>query len=102
VIVPRLMGDASYTAGAWPFALIVLGLALASPYLPFTHVLLMAARPGWHTVYVLGIFAVNLVALLALIPLFGLPGAGAAIGIAYVSSAVLVRVLARWRVGLRI
>ncbi|MBX3162387.1 MAG: lipopolysaccharide biosynthesis protein [Deltaproteobacteria bacterium] len=100
--IPWLIGDDGYARGAWPFAIMISGAALASPYLPFTHVLLMAAQPGWHTVYVLGILAVNLGTALVLVPLWGLEGAAVATAASLVASAALVRLLARRRVGLRI
>jgi O-antigen/teichoic acid export membrane protein len=78
------------------------GLALASAYLPFTQILLMAKRPGWHTVYILGIVAVNFVGNWLLIPILGLDGAAIAIASSVVASALLLRVLVRWRIGLRI
>jgi len=102
VVVPWLIGKHSFIAGAVPFAIMMAGLALASAYLPFTQILLMAKRPGWHTVYILGVVAVNFVGNWLLIPIFGLAGAAIAIASSVVASALLLRVLVRWRVGLRI
>jgi O-antigen/teichoic acid export membrane protein len=101
-IVPPLVGDPDFAAGAWPFAILMVGVALASPYLPFNQVLLMAALPGWHTGYVLATTAVCLVACLALIPIWGMVGAALAAAGSLVASALLLRGLVRARVGLRI
>jgi O-antigen/teichoic acid export membrane protein len=80
----------------------MVGLAFASPYLPFTHVLLMANRPGWHTVYIVLVVAVNFAAQLTLIPMLGPLGAGVATAMTVVASAFLVRALARRCVGVRL
>jgi O-antigen/teichoic acid export membrane protein len=102
VIIPWLIGKQSFIGGTVPFAIMMVGLALASPYLPFAQTLLMGSRPGWHTLYVLGIVSVNLIGNLVLIPVLGLAGAATSIAASMVSTAVLLRALARWRLDLRI
>ncbi|HEX5060075.1 MAG TPA: polysaccharide biosynthesis C-terminal domain-containing protein [Kofleriaceae bacterium] len=101
-IIPWVIGDASFQAGALPFAILMGGLALASPYLPFAQVLLMANRPGWHTVFVLIVVAVNFVANLLLIPVLGLAGAALAMSIAVVTVAAMLWRLAPTRAGVRL
>ena len=101
LIIPRLVADSTFAAGAQPFAILMIGLALASPYLPFTQLLLMAGRPGWHTVYMVLVVATNFVANRLLIPQLGLSGAAAATSIAAISSALLIRAFARGKVGVR-
>ena len=78
VVVPRLVGDQTFSAGAVPFAILMAGLALASPYVPFTQLLLMAKQPGWHTLFIVLVVIVNLVANLLLIPQYGPTGAALA------------------------
>jgi O-antigen/teichoic acid export membrane protein len=95
VLMPALMRDPQLHAASVPFAILMAGLALASPYLPFLHVLLMANRPAWHTALVVTVVGVNFVADLILIPMLGLTGAAIATSLAVVTSALLVRVLAR-------
>lgn len=95
VIIPRLVGDHAFAAGSLPFAVMMAGLAVASPFLPFTHVLLMANRPGWHTVYIVLVVAINFAAQCVLIPLLGPLGAASATALTVVASAILVRGLAR-------
>ena len=101
LVIPRLVG-AQFAAGAVPFAILMVGLALASPYLPFSQVLLMGDRPGWHTVLIVVVVAINAGAQLVLIPLLGAPGAACAMACAVVSSALLVRSLAKVRVGVHL
>ena len=102
VVIPWLVGKQSFVAGAVPFAILMLGLAAASPYLPFAQALLMGSRPGWHTGYLLAVVAVNLIANLVLIPIFGLPGAAMSTATSMIASALLLRGLVRWTLQLRI
>lgn len=102
LMIPPMIGDPDFLAGAWPFAILMAGVALASPYLPFSQALLMASQPGWHTGLVLATVIVNLAGNLVLIPALGLSGAALSATISLVASALLLRLLARSRIGLRI
>lgn len=101
-VVPWVIGNPAFADGAGPFAIMMIGIVLASPYLPFNQLLLMAARPGWHTGYMVAIVGVNLAGTLALIPAFGSTGAAVSTAVALAGSAALLRTLVRWRVGVRI
>jgi O-antigen/teichoic acid export membrane protein len=101
-VIPALVGDSRFAAAAVPFALLMAGVALASPYLPFAQVLLMGNRPGWHTVLVVATVAVAVVANLLLIPSYGIAGAAIATSLAMLVSCVLVRTLARRCLGARL
>jgi O-antigen/teichoic acid export membrane protein len=98
-VIPRLIGNPAFAAGAVPFAILMAGIAIASPYLPFAHLLLMAKRPEWHTVMLVSVVAINAIGNLVLIPRFGLSGAALSTAGTVVASAILLRGLARWRVG---
>lgn len=102
LLIPTLIGDPDFIDGAYPFAILMAGVALASPYLPFSQALLMASQPGWHTGLVLATVAINLAGNLALIPLLGLSGAALSATASLVASALLLRLLARSRIGLQI
>jgi O-antigen/teichoic acid export membrane protein len=99
IVIPWLVADPAFAAGARPFTILMIGLALSSPYLPFTQMLLMADRPGWHTVFMVLVVGVNFIGDRLLIPQFGLAGAAAATSIAVISSALLIRAFARGKVG---
>jgi O-antigen/teichoic acid export membrane protein len=98
-VIPWVIGNPGFAAGALPFAILMAGIALASPYLPFAHLLLMAKRPGWHTVLLVTAVAVNVLGNVVLIPRFGLAGAASSTAATIIVSAILLRVLARWRAG---
>jgi len=102
LIIPPLIGDPSFADGAPAFGIMMAGLALASPWLPLNQLLLMASRPGWYTVMVTTVLAINVVGNLALIPLFEVRGAAVATASSMVASALLIVVMARRKVGVRI
>jgi len=101
-VIPWLIGNSAFAAGAIPFAILMAGMAIASPYLPFAHLLLMAKRPGWHTVLLVTAIAVNVLGNVVLIPRFGLAGAAGSTAATIVTSALLLRALARRRIGVRL
>jgi O-antigen/teichoic acid export membrane protein len=101
-VIPWLIGNPAFAAGALPFAILMVGIVVASPYLPFAHLLLMAKLPGWHTVLLMTAVTVNAIANVVLVPRFGLVGAAIATAGTVCASALLLRGLVRWRVGVRL
>jgi O-antigen/teichoic acid export membrane protein len=102
LIIPRLLGDRAFADGAPPFAIMMVGLALASPWLPVNQILLMASKPGWYTVTIVIVLGVNVVGNLGLIPLFEVRGAALAAAASMVASAILIVVMARRKVGVKL
>jgi O-antigen/teichoic acid export membrane protein len=102
VIIPWLTHGPEFLDGALPFAILVGGIATASPWLPFNQILLMGSHPGWHTVYVAMTVAANIALNLALIPRLGLIGAATATALVVVASALGLRGLARRLLGVRL
>ena len=101
-LIPRLLGDPTFADGAPAFAIMMAGLAIASPWLPVNQILLMASKPGWYTVAVSIVLAVNVVGNLGLIPLFELRGAALATASSMVASSILIVVMARRKVGVKL
>ncbi|HEX4419337.1 MAG TPA: polysaccharide biosynthesis C-terminal domain-containing protein [Kofleriaceae bacterium] len=101
-VIPRLVGDPGFATGTLPFAILMTGIALASPYLPFGHLLLMAQRPGWHTVLIVTAVAINALGNLILVPRLGLTGAATAMAATVVATALLLRGLSRHQLGIRL
>jgi O-antigen/teichoic acid export membrane protein len=101
-VIPRLVGDPIFAQAALPFAVLMAGTVLASPNLPFAALLLMAARPGWHTLYVIATVAIAFCADLALIPSLGASGVALGTALGLCASSLLLSALARWRLGLKI
>jgi O-antigen/teichoic acid export membrane protein len=102
ILVPTLLGDRAFADGAPAFAIMMTGLALASPWLPVNQILLMASKPGWYTVTIVIVLAVNVVGNFGLIPLFEVKGAALAAAASMTASAILIVVMARRKVGVKL
>lgn len=101
-VIPWLTGNPEFGHGAIPFAILMAGIALSSPYLPFNQTLLMAGKPGMHSFYIVVMVAIAASALAILTPRYGLDGAAVGTAIGLVGSAVLLRQMVRSHVGIRI
>jgi len=101
-VIPFVIRDEAFAAGAPAYAILVGGIALASPWLPFNQVLLMASRPGWHTIFVVLGALLNLVGNLLLIPRIGMLGAATATAVTLVLSVILLVRIAKARAGVRL
>jgi O-antigen/teichoic acid export membrane protein len=101
-LIPWITGRESFADGAIPFAILMGGVAVGARWLPFNQLLLMGARPGWHTFYMVGVVVVTFVLTLVLIPDFGLIGAAISSAGGMLVSAVLLIVLARTKLRVRI
>ncbi len=102
IAIPTLVGDPAFHAGTTAFAILMAGLALTTPWLPFNQLLIMGSRPGWHTIYVCIVFGLSVIGNAILIPYFSLEGAAISTAVATVVSALLLRVLVRWQTGVRL
>lgn len=91
-----------FEASWLPFGILMAGMWLASGYMPFAQTLLMANRPGWHTLLMVGIVGANAIFNWFLIPRFGLEGAALATALSLVVSVFLLVGMVRWRVGLKL
>jgi O-antigen/teichoic acid export membrane protein len=102
IAIPMVLGDPKFADGAAAFGIMMAGLAIASPYLPVNQILLMANKPGWYTVTVVILLAVNFFGCLALIPVLGLEGAAIAAAASMVASALMLIVVSRRLVGVKL
>lgn len=95
LVVPRIASDPAI-AGSWPlFGILIAGMVSASGYVPFNQMMLYARRPGWQTISVVAMLAVNVAANLALIPTLGALGAATGAAVAFASSVAILLVLCR-------
>ncbi|MCK6446492.1 MAG: polysaccharide biosynthesis C-terminal domain-containing protein [Planctomycetes bacterium] len=98
-----ILGTRDAMIGGWlAFGILIGGIFLSAGYMPFQQTLLMAGRPGWHTVMMIVMVATNVVGNALLIPHFELAGAAAASAIAMVVSVLVLRFFVRVQVGARI
>ena len=81
---------------SWPiFAILTAGIVLASGYIPFSNILLLAGRPGTHTLMISLQVLFNIVGNLLLVPVMGGYGAAIATALSYVFLIFLVKIFAR-------
>lgn len=102
IVVPWLIGNREFAAGALPFGILVAGAALCSPYLPLHTILMMANKPTAQTVFCTILLATNFALNLVLVPLYDLQGAALASAAALASSALVLRFLVRAGIGVRV
>jgi O-antigen/teichoic acid export membrane protein len=102
VLIPWLTGHREFGDGALPFALLMGGLVLSAPWLPYNQILLMGSRPGWHTLYVAVSVVSNVLGCWFLIPHYGPIGAAASTAASLLLSALLLRRMARALLGVKL
>lgn len=100
--VPLFTERPEFAASSASFAILVAGIALASGWLPFSQTLLMAGKPGWHTLYMTLVVVTNVLFNVLLIPHLGINGAAVGTAIAFIASAVFLRVFVKRLVGVRL
>ncbi len=102
VCLALLAPQPAYRESWLPYAVLVLGMAAMAGYYPFSQTLLMAGFPGWHSLYMLSIVALNVVFNALLIQALDIPGAALATAGSFVCSCFLLVVLVRRRAGLQL
>lgn len=106
-VVRIMMGEGGergldYSQSWTPFALLMLGIWLASGYIPFAQTLLMANQPAWHTLYMVLTVLFNVIGNWILIPIWGLPGAALSTANSMFLSVFVLKALVRSRTSLRL
>jgi O-antigen/teichoic acid export membrane protein len=104
ILHPLLLGvlgvDEGFRDGQQVLAVLLVGVVIASAYVPFGLILAHAGQPLAQTVFVAVLVAINLTGNLILVPTFGLLGAALATTVANVASIPLLRLAAVRRLGL--
>ncbi len=85
-----------------PFAILMGGFLLASPYIPFNMFLLQIGQPAYHSLYFLSILAANTVLNFALVPIMGTNGAALGTAVSLLYSAIFLRYIVRKRANILI
>ena len=77
------------------FAILIAGVVVSAGYQPFQQLLMVGGFPGWHTLMVLSVLLVNVVANMILIEVFFDVGAALATAIAGLYSVVALKIFVR-------
>ena len=72
------------------YAVLATGVCLSAGYIPFMSSLMLAGRPGCHSLYFLGIILINVIGNFLLAPIYGALGTAMATSFAYFSGVVLL------------
>lgn len=97
VLTAYIVPEKELTQGIIPLSILLLGLTLISPFIPFDNVLLASGHPGYQTIQHLAVVLSNIAFNALLIPLWGINGAGLATTISYfVGMAVLMFMVKRF------
>ncbi len=102
VFVHVVLADARFEAAWLPLGILVVGLAIASPYLPLDFLLSQGGAPWAQSQLRFWVAGANLLLNLALVPFLGMTGAALATAIATVFGSVMTAVLARRVLGVRV
>jgi O-antigen/teichoic acid export membrane protein len=102
VALAILFPDQDFGASWLPFGILMAGIALSSARLPFFQFLLMSGHPAWHSLFMVSVVGVNVVANALLIPDLGIVGAALGTAISFLASVVLLRACSRLAVGVGI
>jgi stage V sporulation protein B len=98
----HLFPDQRFAGATAPLAILVVGLVLASPYMPLGMAFTQAGRPALQTWFSAAVLAVNVLSNIILIPTFGINGAAMGTAISYAATALLLAVLLKRVFSLRL
>ncbi|MDZ4772611.1 MAG: oligosaccharide flippase family protein [Planctomycetota bacterium] len=95
-----ILTDKPDFAASWaPFGWLMAGIVVASGYIPFGQMLLMANQPTWHTLLMTSTVIVNVIGNFILIPRIGIEGAAIATAISMATSVFMLKWFVKRRVG---
>ena len=91
-----------YNLSLVPFITLIIGIVLASGYLPFQNILTMSNKPGMQSLMIFLICLVNIFLNYLLIPNLGINGASIATSLSTVSSVFILKLFVKTQLNLRI
>jgi len=100
--LPLLARDPQFEDSWASFAILVGAIGALAAWLCFGNLLLMAGRPGTHSLLMALVVLLNVLANYLLIPVWGIEGAAAGTAIAFLGFALLLKFFARLQAGVRL
>jgi len=95
IMIPLVTGKPEYAEGSIYFMVIMVGMVIASGYMPFGLLLINAGRPGVQTFQIVLLLLLNVSGNLVFIPFLGCLGAALATAATHVFSLFLLRFFTR-------
>lgn len=102
IIIDFFRLDPSLHEGKWVLAMLLVAVALSSPYTPFWNILMLGGHPGQHSVLMLTILAFNLVLNVIAVPIAGMTGAGIATSAMFLVFPFLLRFSSNHSLGMKL
>ena len=84
-----------------PFSILVIGITIASGYIPFYNIFSMSDMPRLQSIFMLLIFLTNVILNSIFIPIFGLYGAALGTGISFIVSVYYFKYFSKNYIGLK-
>jgi stage V sporulation protein B len=102
VVARQLFPGSEFDGSLQPLFWLMLSLPFAAAPLCYGLVLSQGGKPGWQSIATLLALVFNVAANAVLIPMFGIAGAGMAMGLTGIVTGLLVVILARRVLGIRL
>ncbi len=90
-IITLVTSNSDFRNSYWPFLILIIGVTIASGYIPFNNILLMANLPGQQTKFISMVVGCNVIMNFIFIPKLGLIGASIGTFLAFLYSVFLLR-----------
>ena len=84
-----------------PFSILVIGITIASGYIPFYNIFSMSDMPRLQSIFMLLIFLTNVIFNSIFIPIYGINGAALGTGISFIASIYYFKYFSKNYVGLK-
>ena len=84
-----------------PFSILVIGITIASGYIPFYNIFSMSGKPRLQSIFMLLIFSTNLILNAIFIPIFGIQGAALGTGSSFIASIYFFKYFSNNYLGLK-
>lgn len=98
IVVEWFFPDKGFQEAYIPLAILMLGLWLIAPFVPFDNLLLLGGFPAYQTLQYVVVALVNTAMNIALLPSLGITGAAIATALAYVVGIAVMVILAKVKV----
>ena len=85
-----------------PFSILVIGITIASGYIPFYNIFSMSDMPRLQSIFMLLIFLTNVLFNTIFIPMMGIYGAALGTGISFIASIYFFKYFSNKYIGLKI
>ncbi len=101
-LIDVLRLDPGLHDGLWVLLLLLFGVTAGAGFSPFWNVLLLAGRPGMHSLLMLGLLSCNFLLNTIAVPVAGMTGAGLATALSFLLFPLLLRLAGRKVLGMEI